>query len=77
MSTRLGPGADRPLSQEQETRRFLKKQHRFQAADPDGDGNVSKAEFMASGQKRYQKADLDSDGQVTVWEFRAHRRRML
>ncbi len=76
MSARLGPGAYRTLTPEQETNRFLRKQRRFQAMAPDADGKTSKADFMASGKERYKASDLDGDGQVTVWEFRAHRRKI-
>jgi hypothetical protein len=43
-------------------------QQRMKAMDTNGDGNISKAEFMANGEKHFAKMDTDGDGQVTPQE---------
>lgn len=43
----------------------------FQKADTDGDGSVSKAEFMAQAEERFGKMDLNGDGTVTKDEVDA------
>jgi hypothetical protein len=37
----------------------------FQKADTDGDGAVSKAEFLAQAEERFGKMDVNGDGLVT------------
>jgi hypothetical protein len=43
-------------------------QQRIKAMDTNGDGNISKAEFMANAEKHFAKMDSDADGQVTPQE---------
>jgi hypothetical protein len=43
---------------------------RFEALDADGDGTVTKAEFMQAAEAHHAAADADSDGRVTPWEHR-------
>ncbi len=49
----------------------------FKKADTDGDGKVSKEEFLAPAKnkeqatKRFEKADADKDGFLTAEEFKA------
>lgn len=45
-------------------------------ADTDGDGNLSKAEFLAVQEKRFGEMDTNSDGKVTRDEMKAHRETM-
>lgn len=46
------------------------------SADTDGDGFLSKAEFMAVQEKRFAEMDKDSDGKVSKDEMKAHRETM-
>lgn len=55
-------------------RMFRFRAERFKAFDADGNGEVSRAEFIGSAQAAFERADADGDGKVTVWEFRAERR---
>jgi len=43
-------------------------QERMKAMDTNGDGNISKAEFMANAEKHFQKMDSNGDGQVSAQE---------
>jgi hypothetical protein len=43
---------------------------RFEALDADGDGTVTKAEFMQAAEAHHAAADADGDGRVTPWEHR-------
>lgn len=45
-------------------------------ADTDGDGFLSKAEFMAVHEKRFAEMDNDSDGKISKDEMKAHRETM-
>lgn len=49
---------------------------RMQSADTDGDGALSKAEFMAVQEKRFAEMDANSDGKVTKDEMKAHHESM-
>ena len=40
-------------------------------ADADGDGKISKAEFVAMSEKRFEKADNDNDGFLSPEEMKA------
>lgn len=40
-------------------------QQHLKEVDTNGDGNISKEEFMASCEKRFQKMDANGDGQIT------------
>ncbi len=46
-----------------------RKEH-FASVDPDGDGKVTKEEFLNSAIERHKKMDLDGDGKVTKEEIR-------
>lgn len=48
----------------------------FEKSDTDGDGVISKAEFMAEAEARFAKMDADSDGNVTKDEAKAHHEAM-
>ena len=45
-----------------------KMQQHVKETDTNGDGNISKAEFMASCEKRFAKMDANGDGQITPEE---------
>lgn len=42
-----------------------KIQERLQAMDKNGDGNISKGEFMTQAEARFSKMDANGDGQVS------------
>jgi Ca2+-binding EF-hand superfamily protein len=50
-----------------ERREMLKQkmQERLQKMDTDGDGNLSKNEFMAQAEERFKKMDGNGDGMIT------------
>jgi len=45
-------------------------------ADTDGDGFLSKTEFMAVHEKRFTDMDKDTDGKISKDEMKAHRETM-
>ena len=45
-----------------------KMQQHLKETDTNGDGNISKEEFMASCEKRFAKMDANGDGQITPEE---------
>lgn len=59
------------------TERRQKAQERLQDVDPNGDGVITKSEFMAHATKeaeqRFNKADANGDGQLTKDELAAIR----
>ena len=46
-----------------------RKKHQFKLMDQNGDGKVTKDEFLAGGKKRFQESDLDQDGFLSAWEY--------
>lgn len=48
----------------------------MQKIDTNGDGNVSKAEFMAKHEEMFAKMDADSNGSLTKDEMKAAREKM-
>lgn len=48
----------------------------FEAMDSNGDGMVSKDEFMAAHMQRFEKMDTNADGNVSKDEIEAHRAAM-
>ncbi len=45
-----------------------KMQERLQQVDTNGDGMISKAEFMAQAESRFAKMDTNGDGRITQEE---------
>lgn len=43
-------------------------QQRLKEIDTNGDGNISKAEFQAQGDKKFTKMDSNGDGQISPEE---------
>ncbi len=43
----------------------------FNHWDKDGNGSVSKREFLSAAEERFDKMDIDNDGEVTKREFKA------
>ena len=58
------PGQMKPQMQE-------KMQKHLKEVDTNGDGNISKEEFMANCDKRFAKMDANGDGQITPEERQA------
>lgn len=48
----------------------------FKNADKNGDGVVSKKEFLASLETRFEKIDTDNNGEISHEEARAHAKKM-
>lgn len=48
----------------------------MQKADTNGDGMISKEEFMAKHEKRFTEIDTSGDGQLSKDEMQAHREAM-
>lgn len=44
--------------------------------DTDGDGNISKAEFLAGQEQRFNELDANSNGVIEKEEFQAFREKM-
>jgi Ca2+-binding EF-hand superfamily protein len=53
-----------------------KMQERLQQMDTDGDGSLSKSEFMAQAEERFNKMDANGDGLITSDERAALRERL-
>ncbi len=62
----MTPEAQAHLKAKAEDRR----KHHFASVDPDGDGKVTKEEFLNSAIERHKKMDVDGDGKVTKEEIR-------
>lgn len=73
MSVRMGPRFGQGLNEARQKAMQERKKARFVEMDPDKNGKVGQAEFIAGGKARFQAADTDKDGKVTPWEFRAQR----
>ena len=73
MAIQLGQGAD----PDQRGPRFAEKQAdkdaRFTMMDADGDGFVTKDQFLADGQSSFEASDTDKNGAVSMPEFIAAR----
>lgn len=74
--TRLGPGPQGSARNRQrvEDRAELRKTERFRLMDGNGDGMVSRNEYMNFGELNYLDADANDDGRLTFQELqRFHR----
>lgn len=71
--SRLGPGPRSGVSasrrQRMEERAQLRKTERFRLMDGNGDGIVSRNEYMNFGELNYLDADADDDGRLTFREM--------
>jgi Ca2+-binding EF-hand superfamily protein len=51
-------------------------QQRLKEVDSNGDGNISKAEFQANGEKKFAKMDSNGDGQISPDERKQMQQQM-
>jgi hypothetical protein len=49
------------------------KANRMEKADANGDGSISKAEFLANSEKMFNEMDLNGDGNITQAEMESKR----
>lgn len=75
MSVQFGRGADPSQRGPRYAERQAQKDARFTEMDADGDGYVTRDQFLANGQRRFAAADADKSGSVSMAEFRAARQR--
>lgn len=78
LARRLGPGPrgdyNASRNRRAEERAQLRKTERFRLMDGDGDGKVSRNEYMEFGELNYLDADLDDDGRLTFREMQEFHR---
>lgn len=48
----------------------------FERGDKNGDGVISKSEFLAQAEERFAKMDTDGNGEVSKEEAKAHAKKM-
>lgn len=48
----------------------------FEKHDTNGDGVISKSEFLAKAEERFAKMDADGNGEISKEEAKAHRQEM-
>lgn len=77
-AVRLGPGPmaknSGPRRQRNEERAQLRKAKRFQLMDGDGNGMVTRTEFMKFGELNYLDADANNDGKLSFGELQQFHR---
>ena len=80
LAVRLGPGpkaSSNPARQQQmQERADLRKTERFRVMDGNGDGVVTRAEWMDFGDRFYGEADRNNDGKVSAKELNRYNRGM-
>lgn len=54
-------------------RDHAKREHHGPKMDTDGDGVVSKSEFIAAQEKRFDEMDANNDGKIQKEEFKSAR----
>lgn len=50
---------------------------RFAKADKNGDGMISKSEFLAQAKERFKTIDANNDGEISKDEAKAHRKNKM
>lgn len=73
MTVQLGQGADPDQRGPRYEERQAEKEAAFVEMDEDGDGFVTREQFLAGGEQNFSDADADGDGYVTLPEFIAAR----
>lgn len=68
LAVRMGPGAG--WNPERQAAMQARKEARYAEFDADGDGIVTKGEFLDTAKAHHAAADADGDGVVTPWEHR-------
>ena len=59
------PTGQMPMQGQMKAQMQQNMQQHMKAVDTNGDGNISREEFMASCEKRFAKMDSNGDGQIT------------
>lgn len=72
MSVRMGPGPRAGTPGPRHAERQAAKRKRFEEMDADGNGTVTKQQFLDHGEQRFKAADADGDGTLTPAEFREY-----
>lgn len=79
-SSRLGAGpygaSNSSRKQTMQERALLRKTERFRVMDGNGDGVVTRTEFMKFGELHYLEADANDDGQLSFKELEQYNRGM-
>ena len=70
MSVRMGPGPRAGTPGPRHAERQAAKRKRFKEMDKDGDGTVTKQQFLDYGDQRFTAADANKDGTLILAEFR-------
>lgn len=77
-TVRLGPGPNSNKSsarrERSEERAQLRKTERYRLMDGDGNGIVTRTEYMKFGELNYLDADIDDDGKLTLGELQQFHR---
>lgn len=73
MAVQMGKGADPDQRGPRYEEKQAEKDAAFTQMDDEGDGLVSREQFLEAGAKNFIKADADGDGYVTMPEFIAAR----
>lgn len=73
MSIQLGRGADPEQRGPRYDEKQAEKEAAFTAMDSEGEGAVTREQFLQAGEAEFKAADADGDGYVTLPEFVAAR----
>jgi Ca2+-binding EF-hand superfamily protein len=69
LSISLAAGQSLAGTDSERAERFRQKmQERIEAMDTDGDGAISREEYLANAERHFERLDLDGDGYVTAAE---------
>lgn len=74
LATRYGPGPKAGGASKNQERATLRKTERFRLMDGDGDGVVTRTEFMNFGELNYLEADANDDGRLKFKELNQYHR---
>lgn len=68
LATRMGGGFG--WNSERQSAMQSRKEARFSEMDADGNGTISRGEFMEAAKAHHLDADQDGDGNISPWEHR-------
>ncbi len=66
-----------PMNGQMKQQMQQKMQQHLKETDTNGDGNISKQEFLANCEKRFQKMDTNGDGQISPEERQQMKANMM